>query len=218
MGNGVTSPRQLFLASALLGLCIVLAHGGRLAALRPGDGVLRGARAAVHEQLESLESLLPAGSRRDNELWRSYLAVVDQELERGQVDSAVRVWQDAYGAALGTRSWESMIAVGDAFVAIGRAAGTPRGARMNAREAYMSALIRARRERSVEGALRSAEAFGALDDRAVVEQCFHIAAQLAAGNDEAQERVREARERWASRPVAPGSDGRDAVREERRDR
>jgi len=214
----VTSPRRLFVASALLGLCIVLAHGGRLTALWPEDGVLRGARAAVHEQLESLESLLPVGSKRDDGLWRSYLAVVDQELAQGHVDAAVRVWQDAYGAALGSRSWQSMIAVGDAFVAIGRTAGTPRGARMNAREAYMSALIRARRERSVEGALRSAEAFGALDDRAVVEQCFHIAAQLAAGNDEAQERVREARERWASRPVAPGSDGRDAVREERRDR
>jgi len=98
-----------------------------------------------------------------------------------------------------------MIAVGDAFVAIGRAAGTPHGARMNAREAYMSALIRARRERSVEGALRSAEAFEALDDRAVVEQCFHIAAQLAAGDDEAQETVRVARLRWASREVTPES-------------
>ena len=201
----MTSPRRLFVASALLGLCFVLAHGGRLTALWPEDGVLRGARAAVHEQLESLESLLPVGSRRDDGLWRSYLAVVDQELAQGHVDAAVRVWQDAYGAALGSRSWQSMIAVGDAFVAIGRAAGTPRGARMNAREAYMSALIRARRERSVEGALRSAEAFEALDDRAVVEQCFHIAAQLAAGDEEAQETVRVARLRWASRQVTPES-------------
>jgi hypothetical protein len=199
------SPRQLFLASALLGVCIVLAHGGRLTVPRSEDGVLRGARAAVHEQLEGLESLLPAGGTANDGLWRSYLAVVDKELERGHVDAAVRVWQDAYGAALSSRSWESMIAVGDAFVAIGQAAGTPRGARMNAREAYLSALIRARRERSVEGALRSAEAFEALDDRAVVEQCLHIAAQLAAGNTESQERVREARQRWASRQVAPES-------------
>jgi hypothetical protein len=199
------SPRQLFLASTLLGVCIVLAHGGRLTVPRSEDGVLRGARAAVHEQLEGLESLLPAGHKGDDGLWRTYLAVVDRELERGHIDAAVRVWQDAYGAALSSRRWESMIAVGDAFVAIGRAAGTPRGARMNAREAYLSALIRARRERSVEGALRSAEAFEALDDRAVVEQCLHIAAQLAAGNTESQERVREARQRWASRQVAPES-------------
>jgi hypothetical protein len=39
----------------------------------------------------------------------------------------------------------------------------------------------------------------------VVEQCLHIAAQLAAGNTESQERVREARQRWASRQVAPES-------------
>ncbi len=201
----MTSPRQLFLASALLGLCIVLAHGGRLTVPRPEDGVLRGARAAVHEQLEGLESLLPAGGKVDDGLWRTYLAVVDKELEQGRVDAAVRAWQDAYGAALSSRSWESMIAVGDAFVAIGRAAGTPRGARMNAREAYLSALIRARREHSVEGALRSAEAFEALDDRVVVEQCLHIAAQLATGDAESQERVHEARQRWALRQVAPES-------------
>lgn len=199
----MSSPRQLFLASALLGLCIVLAHGGHLTVTRPEDGVLRGARASVHEQLEGLESLLPAGSRRDGGLWRTYLDVVDKELERGHVDTAVRVWQDAYGAALASRSWESMIAVGDAFVAIGQAAGTPRGARMNARDAYLSALVRARRERSVEGALRTAEAFRKLGDRAVVEQCLHIADQLATGNHEAQQRVREARQRWVSREVVP---------------
>jgi len=201
----MTSPRQLFLASALLGVCIVLAHGGRLTGPRSEDGVLHGARALVHEQLERLENLLPAGRKADDRLWRTYLAVVDKELEQGRVDAAVRAWQDAYGAALSSRSWESMIAVGDAFVSIGRAAGTPRGARMNAREAYLSALIRARRDHSVEGALRSAEAFEALGDPAVVEQCLHIAAQLAAGNDEAQHRVHEARVRWASRQVTPES-------------
>jgi hypothetical protein len=55
-------------------------------------------------------------------------------------------------------------------------------------------LIRARRDRSVDGALRCAEAFRQLNDHAVVEQCLHIAAQLAAGDEQAQERVREARQ------------------------
>ena len=134
------------------------------------------------------------GRTRDDRLWRAYLGVVDKELAAGHVDVAVRVWHDAYGAALASGSWESMIAVGDAFVAIGRAAGSVGGARMNAREAYLSALIRARRDRSVEGAIRTAEAFRELDERAVSEQCLHIAAQLAAGDEQALQRVREARQ------------------------
>jgi hypothetical protein len=105
------------------------------------------------------------------------------------------MWHDAYGAALESGSWESMIAVGDAFMNIGRASGTPRGARMNAREAYLTALIRARRDHSVDGALRSAEAFRQLGDRAVVEQSLHIAGQLAAGDEQAQAKVREAQQR-----------------------
>ena len=198
----MASKRQLVLATGLLGLCAVamgfLTHGGHLMVPRRERAALRGARAAVHGELERLESVVPGGRARDNGLWRAYLDLVEKELARGHVDVAVRVWHDAYGAALASGSWESMIAVGDAFVAIGRASGTPGGARMNAREAYLTALIRARRDRSVDGALRSAEAFRALDDRAVGEQCLHIAAQLAAGDEQAQQRVSEARQRWAA--------------------
>ena len=164
---------------------------------------LSGARAAVHGELERLESVVPAGRARDDGAWRAHLDAVEKELEHGHIDVAVRVWHDAYGAALKSRSWESMIAVGDAFRAIGRASGTVRGARMNAREAYLIALIRARRDRSVDGALRSAEAFRELDDLALVEQCLHIAAQLAAGDEQAQQRVRETRQRWAAQHADP---------------
>ena len=122
---------------------------------------------------------------------------MEAELAAGHIDASVRAWHDAYGAALDSRSWDSMIAVGDAFMKIGRAAGTPWGARMNAREAYLTALIRARRDRSVDGALRSAEAFAGLGDRAIVEQSLYIAAQLAAGDESAQRRVGDARLRWA---------------------
>ena len=181
--------------AALLGACTiaveVLTHRGS----PTGPGPLRGARAALHGELERLESAVPAGRTPDDGLWRRHLDVVDRELERGHIDAAVRAWHDAYGAALASRGWESMIAVGDAFRAIGRASGSVHGARMNAREAYLSALIRARREGSVDGAIRSAEAFGELGDRVVSEQCLHIAAQLAAGDERAQQRVREARER-----------------------
>jgi hypothetical protein len=195
----MTSMRQFVLAAGLLGLCAIavelLTHGGSLAVPRTERTALRGERAAVHGELERLESVVPAGRGRDNTLWRAYLDLVGKELEQGHIDVAVRMWHDAYGAALESGSWESMIAVGDAFMSIGRASGTPRGARMNARDAYLTALIRARRDHSVDGALRSAEAFRQLGDRAVVEQSLHIAGQLAAGDEQAQAKVREAQQR-----------------------
>src|SRR5688572_4728941 len=97
---------------------------------------------------ERMESVVPAGRIRDDGLWKAHLHLVETELAAGHVDVAVRAWHDAYGAALESRGWESMIAVGDAFMKIGHAAGTPGGARMNARESYLTALIRARRNRS----------------------------------------------------------------------
>jgi hypothetical protein len=204
----MTSTRHLVLAAGLLGLCAIavgiLAPGGSLTVPGSDRAALRGARAAAHGELERLESVVPAGRAPDDGLWRPYLDVVEKELQHGHVDVAVRAWQDAYGAALASRSWESMIAVGDAFTVIGRASGTPRGARMNAREAYLTALIRARRDRSVDGAIRTAEAFRELDDRAVVEQCLHIAAQLAAADEQAQQKVREARQRWAAWQTVTG--------------
>jgi len=72
---------------------------------------------------------------------------------------------------------------------------------MNARQAYLTALIRARRSGSVDGALRSAAAFARIDDRDVVEQCLYVAAVLAAGDAEAQKKVQDARERWVARQL-----------------
>ena len=201
--------RRVVVMAGLLGLCAIgigiVTHGGHLIIANPERTALSGARAGVHGELERRETVVPAGRSQDDGVWTAHLRVVETELARGHVDVAVRVWHDAHGAALESRSWEGMIAVGDAFMRIGHAAGTPGGARMNARDAYVTALIRARRNRSVDGALRSAEAFRGLGDRAIVEQCLHIAAQLAAGDDHAQQRVREARERWAAPSAIAGS-------------
>ncbi len=202
----MTFKQYVVAAAGFLGLCAVglLAHSGALTLPNSEGTALTGARAVVHAELERLESVVPAARARDDGLWKAYLHIVETELASGHVDGAVRAWHDAYGAALENRSWESMIAVGDAFMKIGHAAGTPGGARMNAREAYLTALIRARRDRSVDGALRSGEAFEALGDRAIVEQSLYIAAQLATGDEQAQQRVSEARLRWAEPQTTAG--------------
>jgi hypothetical protein len=193
--------------AGLLGLCAIGigTYGGRLIVPNAQHAALSRARAGVHGELERRETLVQAGRSQDDGVWAAHLRVVETELAGGHIDVAVRVWHDAYGAALESRRWESMIAVGDAFMRIGHAAGMPGGARMNARDAYLIALIRARRSGSVDGALRSAEAFQELGDRVIVEQCLYIAAQLAAGDDRAQQRVREVRERWAAPSTIAGS-------------
>jgi hypothetical protein len=203
----MTSTRHAVLAAGLLTLCTItlgILSGGSLIGPSREGAALRGDRAAVHGEPERPESVVPAGRTRDNSLWRAHLDIVEKELARGHVDVAVRAWQDAYGAALASRNWEGMIAVGDAFMTIGRASGSAGGARMNAREAYLTALIRARRDRSVDGALRTAQAFRELDDRAIVEQCLQIAAQLAVGDEQAQGKVREARRSWTTWQTVTG--------------
>jgi hypothetical protein len=203
--TAMKSTRHFLRVAGLLGLGAVVAafliHGGRLTVPKGKRAALTEARAAVHEELERLENIVPAGRPGNDGLWRAHLGVFEKEREQGHL--AIRVLYDAYAAALESRSWEAMIAVGDAFMAAGRPPGNAAGAQMNARQAYLTALIRARRDRSVEGALRSAEAFRQLADRDVVEQCLHIAGLLAEGDGHAQQRVRDARERWAARqPVA----------------
>ena len=190
-----TVTRCFVLAAGLLSLGAIaaglLAFGGRFT-------LPRGERAALIDG-QAAESAAPAGRPGSEDLWRAYLDVFHKELQKGHRDVAIRVLYDAYGAALESRSWESMLAVGDAFMAVGAGPGNAAGAQMNARQSYLTALIRARRHRSVEGALRSAEAFRRLSDRDVVEQCLHIAEMLAAGDEPAQQRVREAQRRWAVR-------------------
>lgn len=192
----MTYKQYLVMAAAFLLLFAVglLAHGGGPTVPHQERASLLHAPAFVHADL-ARESAVPAARTREHTLLKAHLETVDRQLASGHVDGAIRAWHDAYAAALESREWASMIAVGDAFMKIGEAAGTPGGARMNASEAYTTALIRARRDRSVDGALRSGEAFARLGDRAVVEQSLHIAAELAEGDTAAQQRVSEARRR-----------------------
>jgi hypothetical protein len=123
----------------------------------------------------------PAAQRvQFDEQWKTHVIRVDRALASHDVSAAVRAWHEAYGAALASRGWEGMITVGDAFLRIGSEAGTASGARANARQAYVNALVRAHRDRSIEGMRRTAEAFAALGDRAVAAQCRRVADELAA--------------------------------------
>lgn len=144
----------------------------------------------------------PPPARGERGAWAAHVRVVDEALADGRIDVAVRLWHDAYGAALADDGWESLIAAGEAFVRIGRASRATAGARINARVAYGAALARAERQGSIDGVLRSAAAFRQIGDAAAAERCLAIAAQLASGDGDALERVREAREGWTPAPSA----------------
>jgi hypothetical protein len=100
--------------------------------------------------------------------WTRHLAAADAALAENDVSRAVSEWRRAYSAALGTRRWEPMAAVGDAAMRIdGSATGlgvSPLTFRGQARQAYLTALWSARSAGSREGVERIAAAFAALGD------------------------------------------------------
>lgn len=118
------------------------------------------------------------------------LLEVDQALAARDVAGALRAWRRANVVATGSRRWEAVLAVGDAYLRIGDAADIRRAFAGRAREVYLTALFLAREERSVEGVLRAAEAFAALGDRDVADHSLSVARRIA---DETRDRTAQAR-------------------------
>ena len=120
--------------------------------------------------------------------WAGHVAAVDAALAQGNLRVAERALYDAYTAALGSRSWEGMADVGDAYRRVGEASGGRRRAEARARESYLAALFRARQQGSLPGVFRLAEAFSTLGHREVVNMCIQIAKGLASQVADAKER------------------------------
>ena len=112
--------------------------------------------------------------------WKTPLAPVDKALRARDVAAAMRAWHPVYGAALRDHGWEGLIAVGDARLRIQRAAGASRNADGQVRQIYLTALVRAQRHGSTEGALSAAAAFATLGDREIAAEAVRIAAALDA--------------------------------------
>ena len=136
----------------------------------------------------------------DDTPWMAHLRTVDQALAEKKLSDAEQAWDEAYLAALRSRRWAGMVEAGDAARRIGEVAGLPKAGKVKARGAYFAALFRARQERSIEGVLRVAEAFGDVGDREVARQCLRIAERLATRtrDPDSSERVQAVSERMAS--------------------
>jgi len=132
--------------------------------------------------------------------WNARLLKVDEALARGDLAAAELQWREAYAAALKSRHWQGMVAAGDTYRVLGARAGFRAASVAKARQAYLTALFRARNEGWLEGVLRTAYRFAELGDREVVEQCIRVARRVAAESKDprAEEHVRAFTERWAA--------------------
>jgi hypothetical protein len=133
--------------------------------------------------VESTPSLAP---------WSAHLEAMDVAIGASNASAAVLAWRHAYAAALDQPGWRGLVEVAGAALRIGAIPGFRKAAESRARESYWTALFRARRQGSLNGVLDAAEAFGALGDRVMVEQCIRIAERLAllTGDTDAADRVR----------------------------
>jgi len=132
--------------------------------------------------------------------WQARLLRVEQAMADVDYVRAELLWRDAYAAALKSRHWEGIVAVADTYRALGARAGFPAPAVAKARQAYLTALFRARSEGSLAGVLITADRFAELGDREVVEQCIRVAKKVAAQSRDpyAAEHLRAFIERWAA--------------------
>jgi hypothetical protein len=124
--------------------------------------------------------------------WAVHLQAMDTAIAASNASAAVLSWRHAYAAALDQPGWRGLVDVAGAALRIGTIPGFKKAAESRARESYWTALFRARRQGSLNGVLDTAEAFGALGDRVMVEQCIRIAERLAVltGDAQAADRVR----------------------------
>jgi hypothetical protein len=91
------------------------------------------------------------------------------------------------GAAVGSRTWEGMVKVGDAYRRV-REAPEARG-RGRAKHIWRP-WFRARQQGSLPGVFRAAEGFAALGDREPVSMCIRVARELAVRFTDAGKRER----------------------------
>jgi hypothetical protein len=130
--------------------------------------------------------------------WRVPLDEAEQALQRGDHVAALSAWSQARAAALRSQHWEGLLAVGDAsrlFGAQGRA---------RAREAYLTALLRARRDHALDGVLRAATGFAELGDREVLAYALRLADREAGRDPLMHAQVRAVAARWMRPPLEAG--------------
>jgi hypothetical protein len=143
--------------------------------------------------------------------WQQRLERIDEAVVLGDTKTAVAVWREAYAASMRSGHWRDLIDVGDAAILIGDVQDFPETAAGAARRSFLTALYRAKAQRSVEGVLRAAEGFASLGDGAAVQNCVAIANRVADTDAASRAQVQAFTERFAAtrvdRSTTSGSSG-----------
>jgi hypothetical protein len=156
---------------AVIAILVLLLVGSVITSGRVGRTLTRGPRAAEggRASADDLRTLILTRARD------SYAA--------GDTGRAWAAWSEAYRSAKARRDWRGLIDVGDAAVGM--------KARARARQSYAASLTLAREQRSVEGVLRSGEAFAGIGERRALSHSIRIADRLAGDDPVARARVRD---------------------------
>jgi len=132
---------------------------------------------------------LPVAASGGMAAWRVHLAAMDEALDRQDLAAAGRAWREAHLAAQGSWLWTGLVEVADGGVRLARASGEGGTLLPQARSLYLTALFRARQQRSVEGMLHATEGFHRLGDDEATSQALRMAATFAAEHGDAQDRA-----------------------------
>jgi hypothetical protein len=123
------------------------------------------------------------GRAGTEELRRLVLARAQDTYAAGDSGRAWAAWREAYATAKARRDWHGLIDVGDAAVGM--------KGMVRARQSYAASLTVAREQRSVDGVLRSGEAFAGLGERRGMLHAIRIAQHLAGDDPSARAHVRD---------------------------
>jgi hypothetical protein len=124
--------------------------------------------------------------------WHVHAGKANAALEADDLGTATYHWREAYVAAVASRRWQGMVEVGDLHRRIGARGGFSGAAAARARECYLTALLRARAEGSIDGVLQATDAFLEIGDDAVVSQGLQIARAVATRDPDPRARERVA--------------------------
>jgi uncharacterized membrane protein YfcA len=120
--------------------------------------------------------------------WAPYIRRVDAALAERKISAAEETWHAAYAMALRSRSWQGLVAVGDASFRIACVTKS-RTDIERTRQNYLSALFLARRAGAVDGMVDIIERVAALGDSGVT-QGLEIAQGIGRKTDDAYARAR----------------------------
>ena len=123
--------------------------------------------------------------------WYVQLAQAEAKLNENDITGATYYGREAYAAAMRGHRADGLVEVGNFYRGLGTRTGVAVST-ARARECYVTALLRARAERSTDGVLRAAEAFLSLGDEEMVQRGLRIAEQLAQRDVDSRARERVA--------------------------